>query len=99
MAIPHLAIPFRLNAEGTARTVAQDSVDDITQCVEVLCATPTGSRLELPSYGIPDHTFGQGAPPVQPIVAAVNRWEPRAQVAVTSGPGPQAAVNVAVSVP
>lgn len=97
MAVPHLAIPFRLNPDGSAQTVDQDSIDDIAQCVEVLTATTIGSRIELPGYGIPDLTFTQGQPAAQQILQAINTWEPRADATVTTTPGPQAKVNVTVA--
>jgi phage baseplate assembly protein W len=97
MTIPHLALPFQLNGDGSAQTVAQDSIDDVTQCVTVLVATETGSRVELPAYGIPDLTFAQGVPPVQAVIAAIGMWEPRAQVDVTAAVGPQASINVTVT--
>lgn len=97
--VPHLAVPFQLNPDGTARTVAQDSLDDVTQCVAVLCATVAGSRVELPAYGIPDQTFAQN-PSAALLEQAIATWEPRAQVTVTvaAPPTEQARLNVAVTV-
>lgn len=94
---PHLAIPFQLNGDGTAQTVDQDSLDDITQCVEVLANTPVGSRIELAAYGIPDLLFSQSAPPVGRILQAIATWEPRADATVTSSPGPNASLNIGVA--
>lgn len=98
--IPHLAVPFRLNADHSAQTVAQDSIDDVTQCVTVLCSTVVGSRLEVPAYGVPDQTFAQAAPSARPVEAAIATWEPRAHSQVTviaAGAGRQAAINVTVT--
>jgi phage baseplate assembly protein W len=76
MAPQHLAIPYSLDVTGSAATVDQDSVADVAQCLRTLLSTPTNTRVEQWEYGIADPTFGQPSPP--PIVAAINRWEPRA---------------------
>jgi phage baseplate assembly protein W len=94
VSIPHLTIPFQI-VNGQALTVEQNSVDEITQCVEVLCATVTGTRLELPAYGIPDQTFSQQVT-AAPIQQAIATWEPRAQAVVTVTPGSATAVSVTV---
>lgn len=99
MSIPHLAIPFRLaDGNGPAATVEQNSIDDITQCVEVLLATELGSRVELPGYGAADQTFTQQFD-TSLILQAVTAWEPRATVTVSATPGrnPQVTVNVSVA--
>lgn len=93
--VPHLALPFRLANDGTAAVVAQDSLDEITQCVQVLLATPLGSREITPGYGIPDPTF-QGADPAV-ITNAVAVWEPRAAVTVTPNPLQPGSVTVTVA--
>lgn len=84
--IPHLKIPFSLLPDLTAQVVAQDSIDDIQQCVAVLCATTQGTRIEVPTYGIPDPVFSTGQPAA--IEKAVAKWEPRAQVTATAVPNP-----------
>lgn len=94
--IPHLALPFSMDLVNGAPVVDQDSIDDVEQCVAVLCLTPIGSRAELPTYGIPDVTFEQSIN-TGPIVSAINTWEPRAAVTVTATPGPNATVSVGVS--
>lgn len=84
----HLAVPFRYDATGSAVTIAQDSIDDVAQCVRVLLSTPTGTRVEQFDYGIPDPTFTDDAALVAQITGAVARWEPRAaglQVQVAVG--------------
>jgi phage baseplate assembly protein W len=45
----------------------------------VVCSFPVGSRIEKPDFGVPDQTFAQGGAAAGPVLAAVNRWEPRAQ--------------------
>lgn len=79
--IPHLKLPFTILPDGTAAVVQQDSLDDVVQCVNVLVATPVGSRVELPAYGVPDATFGRVTS--AQISKAISTWEPRAVATVT----------------
>lgn len=79
--VPHFSFPFRLGNNGKFAVVEQDSSDEIADCVQVLLSTPSGSRAELPEYGIDDPTFTQSID-VQGILAAIDDWEPRAQVDV-----------------
>lgn len=72
----HLRIPFTIDATGAASTVDQDSWLDVAQCVQTLLATPSGSRVELPDYGVPDLTFTDGTH--ANLEQAVQKWEPRA---------------------
>lgn len=94
--IPHLAFPFTIGEDGTAEVVEQDSLDEVAQCVQVLLSTPQGSRVVVPSYGVPDPTFvGLDEATVE---QAVSDWEPRAEVAVSIGQPPANAVSVTVAV-
>lgn len=72
----HLAVPFQIDNTGSAVVVDQDSFLDVAQCVQTLLATPQGSRLELPQYGVPDPTFTDGH--LSGLEQAVQQWEPRA---------------------
>ena len=92
--IPHLRIPFGLSVTGAAQVVEQDTLAEITQCVGQLLGTVLGSREVVPSYGIPDPSFG--GPDPGAITDAVALWEPRAAVTVTVVPGRTAAVTVTV---
>lgn len=83
MGIPHLAVPFALDGRGHARTVEQDTVAEVGQCVAVLLATRPGDRLIVPGFGIDDPTFDTGVD-VDLIVDAVGKWEPRATVDVVA---------------
>lgn len=95
LATPHLAVPFRLDTTGSAVVLAQDTLDEITQCVQILLSTPLGSREITPSYGIPDPAF-RGADP-NTITSAVAEWEPRAAVTVTPDPLQPGSVTVTVA--
>lgn len=78
---PHLAQPFRVEG-GKVATVAQNSPEEIRQCIVACLRTKVGSRLEAPDYGIPDLTFKRQ--PRQPVpdayIKAVEEAEPRARV-------------------
>ncbi len=97
MSLPHLAVPFQFDQGGFAVAVDQDTLDDVAQCVAVLCATTTGTRTALPSYGIEDPVFSQQVDTAG-ISRAIATWEPRAYTAVSATGGPQAKVVVDVSV-
>jgi phage baseplate assembly protein W len=62
--------------------VEQDSIDDVTQCVRVICSTPQGSRTDDPELGVPDQTFAQGGADPDAIVDAVARSEERAEIEI-----------------
>lgn len=78
--IPHLAWPLRL-ANGTLATVEQDTLTDVTQCVNVLLHTPRGARVLLPDYGIEDPTFTDGLD-LDEVLEQVADYEERADVTV-----------------
>lgn len=84
--IPHLAVPLRTDGTGAMAVLEQDSVEDITQCCAVLLATTIGDRVEVPDYGIPELAFRTEAP-LEAIAAAVEEWEPRADLDITDQPG------------
>lgn len=80
--IPHFAIPFEFH-NGRALVVEQDTTDEIMACELAIMLCPTGFRVELPAFGIPDPTFSQGIPNGEVIAAALGTWEPRSQEVVT----------------
>lgn len=81
---PKLAFPFRFAAAGThALTVEQGSDEEILSSVEVLLRTHTGSRIELPDYGINDYLFRQGGVSIPEIDSAIAFWEPRAVTSIS----------------
>lgn len=84
--VPHLAVPFRIS--GTrAETVEDGTLEEVTQNVRVILTTHRGSRLAVPTFGIPDPTFGVagGTPNPAVVQAAVEEWEPRAEVELIYG--------------
>lgn len=78
---PHFAMPFRVE-NGSVVTVEQDSIEEITQCVEACCHTLIGSRIDAPEYGIPDESFKTQVPNPSAAVylAAIEEAEPRAHL-------------------
>lgn len=85
MSVYEFAFPFSIQGNDAAM-VEQGSPEEITQAVGVLLQTPIGTREVLPSYGVPDILFGQQPLPMNDILAAINRWEPRAAVTLTDDP-------------
>lgn len=78
--VPHLAFPFRLSGDGTVAVVEQDTLDEVAQNVEVIVRTRTGTRIEIPEFGIDALLFGQvDGDDAESLLQQVARWEPRAE--------------------
>lgn len=89
--IGHFNPRFQLDNLGTVQLLMQDSYEDISSSVEMILSTPQGWRTALPQFGIPDPTFQ--APNQNVWLAAISRWEPRANVIIDIQPsfnGPNA---------
>lgn len=89
IAIPHFSYPFRfVTRQGvtTAEIVEQDTIEDVTGCVEVALLTDLGSRVTLPDFGISSPTFQVQPIDKQLIVEQVAIHEPRATVLVEDRP-------------
>lgn len=83
MRIPHLSVPFEIDQRGHARTLDQDSDEEILQSVRVLIDTRPGERLIVPDYGVDDLAFvGPADIGEEWLADAVAEWEPRATVEV-----------------
>jgi phage baseplate assembly protein W len=84
ISVKHFSFPFTLGPNKHARAVEQDSDDDIMGCVEAVCRTQIGQRIEVPEFGLPDQTFAEGGPDPTMVERAVETWEERcaAEVAV-----------------
>lgn len=83
--IPKLRTPFRVTITGSgvkAQVVEQDSIQDVTQCVYAILATPPGSRLDYPEMGVEDPTFSELD--LEDVRAMVETYEPRAEVLTDS---------------
>ncbi|HTU13701.1 MAG TPA: GPW/gp25 family protein [Solirubrobacterales bacterium] len=77
--VPHIKLPLTFTDWGTA-VVEQDSAEEIRQCVELVLRTPTGSRVEVPEFGIDDLAFSRSTDRIEEeVLRAVDEWEPRAR--------------------
>lgn len=89
--IPHLSYPFQFGANGHANVLEQDFLPEVANCCQVILKCPVGMRIELPEFGSIDQAFTTAAD-ADAIVAALQRWEPRADAevvrAVLFGPDP-----------
>lgn len=79
--VPKLRVPLEMGATGL-RTVEQDSLADVAQCVYAVMATDRGSRLEEPDFGITDPTFEQNGLDEGEALLQIGTWEPRADVTI-----------------
>ncbi len=99
--VPHLAIPLLIGPGGSFNTLAQDSLAEVAQSVQVLLGTIQGERSMIPTYGIADPPFTEPDP--DSLVGAIALWEPRADPTITvtyDGAGEaHIAVQVAVAQP
>jgi phage baseplate assembly protein W len=75
--IPHFSLPFRF-VGGRAAVNEQDSPDDVADCMLAIASYPIGTRVEKPTFGIPDDTFRQKGIDPAALAAAINAWEKRA---------------------
>lgn len=84
--VPHFAIPFRFEngSDGFLHAAVneQDSIEDVTACVEAIVRTPLGYRTEMPDFGIRDQTFTEGMINTDEILVALAQWEPRAEILI-----------------
>lgn len=89
--VPHLGYPFQFGANLHANVLEQDFLDEVANCCVVVMKCPVGFRVELPEFGSDDQAF-RTTMDADVIVAALQRWEPRADAevvnAVLFGPDP-----------
>ena len=100
--IPHLNAIMQLGPSGSFTTWQQGTIDEVAQCVEVVCDTTIGDRTVVPGFGIPPlaFTIQASGQMQQAIQQAIGTWEPRAvvQVVVTpNGNGSEPVVTVNTS--
>ena len=78
--VPQFDMPFRV-VGGVPAVVEQDSKRDLENCVEVVCRTRPGQRIDDAEFGVDDPTFHQVSPAdAERLVARVEELEPRAQM-------------------
>jgi phage baseplate assembly protein W len=83
-ASPHFSLPFRFTPQ--AAVTAQDSVEEIVDCVLAILLCPTGYRVELPEFGIDNPVFTTQPVDVDALRTAIALWEPRAAAVLDSNP-------------
>lgn len=83
--VPHFDMPFRFSGSHAA-VVDQDTLDDVSNCVEAILRTFEGQRQELPDFGIVDPVFNRQPIPLEPIIAAILDQEPRASILIEQAP-------------
>lgn len=77
--VPRLRVPIEMGGRGL-RVVEQDDPYEVAGCVYALLATPRGSRIEEPDYGVEDPTFEQLPLEVDEWLQQIAEFEPRAVV-------------------
>ena len=82
--VPHLAFPFRLERDGSAAVLEQDTLDEVAQSVQVLMMTHEGERIEVPDFAIADLVYGVDLD-LEAVSSAIEEWEPRATSRVFDG--------------
>lgn len=84
---PQFSMPFRIDeATGEPALVEQDTLDEVTDCVEALARTPLGFYEEEPDYGVDDQTFREGGVDIVELQGAISQWEERADTAIEEDP-------------
>lgn len=81
-AVPHLAYPFRVDADGSVAVVEQDTLDEVAQHAQVVLLTRRGQRPVVPEFGIPDPLFEEAPLDLADVEAAISRYDPRGRVVV-----------------
>lgn len=84
--VPHLALPLRVVGSGYV-AIQQDTVEELTTTVAVICAFSLGSRAERPAFGIPRPELADEPLNLNAIRHAVAVYEPRAAVHIAEHPG------------
>jgi phage baseplate assembly protein W len=81
--IPHLSYPFQRSTDGTMiDVVEQDTVADITSCVNVILVCPMGARFERPDFGWVFPVFQMLPVDRAGLEYAIAAFEPRAKARI-----------------
>lgn len=89
---PQFDYPFRLDSNGLAVVVEQDSPQDVAACVTNIVICLQGQKLGDPAFGVPSLLFKPVPLQTQAKIAAIQRLEPRATLSsadiasLTQGP-------------
>lgn len=84
--IPQFDAPFRLDDNGLAVVVEQNSPSDVAACVYNVLTCPVGDKLGDPSFGVPSLLFSTVPLNTAGILAAIQRLEPRVAAMVSDTP-------------
>jgi hypothetical protein len=82
--LPHFSLPFRFGPPAAVNE--QDSIEEISDCCVAILLCPYQFRVELPEFGLPDPTFSTPTVDTGVIRSVVERWEPRAALALEANP-------------
>jgi hypothetical protein len=66
--------------------VEQDSLEDVINCVSAALRTDKGSRVDMPTFGVPDPTFQVLPMDTNEIIAEVTSHEDRAAITLAETP-------------
>ena len=86
---PHFDFPFHFHSHQgilTTAEVEQDSIDDISNCINVICLTPLGWFAEAPNFGLPDLTFNQQPLDANELSGVIVEQEPRSILVIEEAP-------------
>lgn len=84
--VPHFDLPFRFGTDGHAIEVEQDSLKDVSNCVEAIVSTTVGQRDESPAFGIIDPAFQKQPIDLGSIAEHIIEQEPRATTVLSQAP-------------
>jgi hypothetical protein len=87
VSVPHMAFPFRFDANGHAVVLEQDTEEEVGNCVELILGCEVGSLIDQPDFGITDPTFSV-TPNLQHLEHQITSWEPRATVDLSNNLDP-----------
>lgn len=90
---PHFRVPFAIT-DGAAEVVEQDTDEEILQCVEAICRTERGSRIDAPNFGIPEIVFREGGINEDVLHRAITDHEPRANAYISTMMGDDALMEI-----
>ena|ERR1035437_242114 len=94
--LPHLSAALTLQSDGTFAFWQQGTIDEVAQCVEMICGTEQGDRTVVPGFGLPPLVFTLNQNE-KAIMNAINTWEDRATVNLNITQNQQDIVSIQVN--
>jgi len=83
---PHFNYPFKFATRGGdhhAGAVEQDTIEDVINCIIESIIVQTGTRVEAPTFGVPDQVFELQPLNLDLIIRSIELWEDRANQIMT----------------